>query len=324
MQHFLMPFVFLLSVAAVFAAENDAQHDLIPPSHVIIEIPQEENIPDTVIHIIEDTEEHTQVKFKASNQAPLSADENEPDDITQGGYQIDTLEDVESAGCAIGCLQKARTGSTFAAGLFSFFGGLGNTAKTALITLSALGGYSSEHKRYLGITSAAVSAASLIANKISSASSALALANQKELQDIEDQIATVLAKYEEKQAPLLLKATQIKLSSQDQKTVTELQERYKNITSLNGCEVGCFSFLNSFFSCTSTFSQVMEFICNTTNLVMVPLATCTIWDPQTAQALDIAVIIIESTSVFFNQWSQQAQRLNQASASLKKELDKYN
>lgn len=322
MRYLLKTFVLLLFLYPAFAAEQDNTKDDIidafSPSHVIIKIPKEENTTDTEISI---SEEEQRPSISPQNKFGW----RESDDPEQGRFSglIDTLEEVENAQCTICCLRTARTWGTGATGLFGFLGGIGNTAKTTLTTLSVLGEYSSELKKYLGITSTVVNASALIANKISSAASFLARANQKELQDIEDQIAAVLKKYQGKQSSPLFKASP-RLSKKDQKTIINLQERYKNITSLNGCEKGCFSFLNSFFSYTSTFSQIMEFICNTGNLVMVPIATLPVWDSQTARALSITVIVIESASVFFNQWSQQAHTINKKMTILKNDLDKYN
>lgn len=292
MQRLLKFFVFLLLLSPALAAENDDISNITSSPHIKIE----------------------------------SLKEDEAGDLEQGRTpdKIDTLEEVEEASCAVCFLRTSRTWSIGTTGLFDFLGGLGNTAKTALITLSALGDYSPSTKKYLGITSTVISAVTLITNKISGVASAFAIADQKKLQDIENQIATVLGKYHEKPVSHTFKASNIKLSKEDQETIINLQERYKNITSLSGCEIGCFSFLNSFFSCTSSFSQIMEFICNASNLVMVPLATLPVWDDDTARALDITVIIIEAASVFFKQWSQQAKTTNTSITNLKNKLDQYN
>lgn len=319
MQRLINFFVFLLLLSPTFAAEK-GDNLTINPVNITLEIPQKKNKINTI-----STNNDQELPIDIIQVFPQTSTSI---DLEQGDNpnKIDTLEDVENTGCAICCLQTIRTGSTVATGLFGLLGGLGKTAKTALITLSVLGQYSSDLKKYLGITSTIVSGTTIIANIISNRAAALALSNQKELQEIEDEINEVWAKYNIKQALPLFKAnpSHVNLSIKDQKTITKLQERHDNITNLNDCEKGCFSFLNSFFSCSSGCSQFMGLICNISNLVMVPLATLPLWDTQTAQALAISVVVIEAGSVFFQEWSQQAKQTNKIMTNLKNELDKYN
>lgn len=289
MSYFLKSLALCLFLSPVFALEKDNSIESPPPSHITISIPQNE----------EDKYKHEELSG-----------------------QIDTLEDVENAGCAIGCLRAMRTCSTSTAGFFGFISGLGNTVKTTLTTLSVLGDYSPELKKYLGIASTVVNSTTLVANIIATSSSSFALANQKELQDIEDQIAAVLAKYNNIESKPQLKAP--RLSKEDQKQLTTLQERYESITNLNCCEKGCFSCWNFLFGHTRSLSLTLEFICNIANLIMVPIATIPIWDPQVETALKITVVATESASVFFNKWSQQAQKRKEEMIKLRHNLDQYN
>ncbi|WP_032112389.1 hypothetical protein [Candidatus Paracaedibacter symbiosus] len=290
--------------------------------HIIIDTPDEDNHPSV---FDEYSSETTPRGIKAERlQSSNKATDNEEKDLENGGIlPINNMDDVENAGCGICCLRTGRSLGSITAGVSGFTKGIGSACRTGLVSLSTLGEYSPEAKKWLGITSTIVSVITIISGQLADIASDWAVENQKALKQIEERIAEIIAQSQTASASPNLKGIRHKLSPNIQKEYENLQARYEHLTSLTSLESWYFSFSKCCLPNTYIVSKILELLFSVGNLVMIPISTIPTWDPTTALALNICVISLEALSYIFQGIAEQSPTLNKSIINLKNELDKY-
>lgn len=286
-----------------------------------------------------------------------------PSDLGDIPLRMKTIEDVENAGCSVGCLQAKQAFWTISTGIFDFFGGIGNPIKSSMVTISTLSNYSNDLRKIMGISTTIVSAGTLTFNMLAKLGYKRATDAQKELKDIEEKIELILQKYNQeipkslekakldddilfeqcfiiedlapylsgvkfKMSPTNLTTPKSKNAKKglhvDKLKLEKLKKRYSELTELSEFEKSYFSASNFFLRNIHSTADITAILCNASNLVMIPLSTIPVWDPVTTTALGIVTVCLEGGSILAAQMARQSESTNQSVVSLENDLEEFN